>query len=195
MMQPALEDVLQYLKPLQAAFCRRLEEVDAGARFATDPWEREGGGGGITQILQNGRVFEQAGVGFSHVHGEQLPPSASRLRPELAGCSFQATGVSAVIHPVNPYVPTAHCNVRFFMAERPDDAPVWWFGGGFDLTPYYGFREDAVWWHRTAKQACDAIAKDLYPQFKKNCDEYFFHPAPQRSPRYRGPVFRRLQHR
>ena len=174
MMQPDLEQVLQYLKTLQAEICRQLEEADGSAAFAADSWERDGGGGGLTQILRDGQVFEQAGVGFSHVYGDQLPPSASRLRPELAGCSFQATGVSAVIHPLNPYVPTAHCNVRFFIAANPGGSPVWWFGGGFDLTPYYGFREDAVWWHRTARKACDAIGKDLYPQFKKNCDKYFF---------------------
>lgn len=174
MMQPDLKQVLQYLKTLQAEICRQMEEADGGAAFTADTWERDGGVGGLTQILRHGQVFEQAGVGFSHVYGDQLPPSASRLRPELAGCSFQATGVSTVIHPLNPYVPTAHCNVRFFMAASPGGSPVWWFGGGFDLTPYYGFREDAVWWHRTARQACDAIGKDLYLQFKKNCDTYFF---------------------
>ena len=173
-MPPILKDVLQYLKDLQAEICRQLEEADGSAAFAADSWVRDGGGGGLTQILQDGQVFEQAGVGFSHVYGDQLPPSASRLRPELAGCSFQATGVSTVIHPLNPYVPTAHCNVRFFIAAGPNGLPVWWFGGGFDLTPYYGFREDAVAWHRTARKACDAIGKDLYPQFKKNCDKYFF---------------------
>ena len=173
-MLPDLDGVLRYLRGLQAEICRQLEAADGQARFAADPWQREGGGGGITQILRDGKVFEQAGVGFSHVHGDRLPPSASRLRPELAGCGFQAAGVSTVIHPINPYVPTAHCNVRFFIAASPGGLPVWWFGGGFDLTPYYGFREDAVEWHRTARKACDAIGEDLYPQFKKNCDKYFF---------------------
>lgn len=173
-MTPDLDGVLRYLRGLQAEICRQLEAADGRARFATDPWQREGGGGGITQILRDGEVFEQAGVGFSHVHGDRLPPSASRLRPELAGCGFQAAGVSTVIHPANPYVPTTHCNVRFFIAEAPGETPVWWFGGGFDLTPYYGFEEDAVGWHRAAKQACDAVHETLYPEFKKNCDEYFF---------------------
>ncbi len=173
-MLPALDDVVRYLKTLQANICRQLERTDGGGKFTEDTWQRDDGGGGTTRILQNGCVFEQAGVGFSHVHGEQLPPSATRLRPELAGCGFQATGVSVVIHPLNPYVPTTHCNVRFFIAEKEHEAPVWWFGGGFDLTPYYGFRQDAVWWHQTAKAACDAIDTILYPELKKNCDEYFF---------------------
>lgn len=171
---PALDDVVRYLKTLQANICRQLEKTDGGGKFTEDTWQRDDGGGGTTRILQNGSVFEQAGVGFSRVHGEQLPPSATRLRPELAGCGFQATGVSAVIHPLNPYVPTTHCNVRFFIAEKEHEAPVWWFGGGFDLTPYYGFRQDAVWWHQTAKAACDVIDTTLYPELKKNCDEYFF---------------------
>ncbi len=174
MTRASLDDVLQYLQSLQARICEQLEAADCGGKFAADPWQRDEGGGGLTQILQEGRVFEQAGVGLSHVHGEHLPPSASRLRPELAGCAFQAAGVSTVVHPLNPYVPTTHCNVRFFIAEKPAEPPVWWFGGGFDLTPFYGFEEDAVWWHQTAKQACDAISEALYPQFKKNCDEYFF---------------------
>lgn len=173
-MSPDLDGVLRYLRGLQAEICSQLEVADGRARFAADPWQRDGGGGGITQILRDGKVFEQAGVGFSHVHGDRLPPSASRLRPELTGCGFQAAGVSTVIHPVNPYVPTTHCNVRFFIAETPGETPVWWFGGGFDLTPYYGFEEDAVDWHRAAKQACDAIHETLYPEFKKSCDEYFF---------------------
>ena len=124
--------------------------------------------------MQNGNVFEQAGVGFSHVFGDQLPPAATTQRPDLAGRSFQALGVSLVIHPNNPFVPTSHCNVRFFIAEKENEAPVWWFGGGFDLTPYYGFKEDAVFWHKTAKQACDAVDESYYPKFKKWCDEYFF---------------------
>ena len=122
----------------------------------------------------NGNVFEQAGVGFSHVFGNNLPPAATTQRPELAGRNFQAMGVSLVIHPKNPYVPTSHCNVRFFIAEKGNEEPVWWFGGGFDLTPYYGFKEDAVHWHQTAKEACDDIDENLYPKFKKWCDEYFF---------------------
>lgn len=169
-----IRPVIEYLQDLQAQTCKALEEADGQERFIEDAWQRAEGGGGTTCMLRGGQVFEQAGVGFSHVFGEQLPPSASQLRPALAGARFQATGLSSVIHPLNPYVPTAHCNVRFFMASRDGQDPVWWFGGGFDLTPYYGFHEDAVDWHRTARTACDAIDAGLYPMFKKNCDEYFF---------------------
>ena len=169
-----IRPVIEYLQGLQVQTCKALEDADGEARFIEDAWQRAEGGGGITCMLRGGQVFEQAGVGFSHVFGEQLPPSASQLRPELAGARFQATGLSTVIHPLNPYVPTVHCNVRFFMASRDGQDPVWWFGGGFDLTPYYGFHEDAVDWHRTARKACDAIDASLYPVFKKNCDEYFF---------------------
>jgi coproporphyrinogen III oxidase len=119
-------------------------------------------------------VFEQAGVNFSHVLGDNLPPSATAQRPELAGRRFEALGVSLVVHPHNPYVPTCHCNVRFFIASKAGAEPVWWFGGGFDLTPYYGFEDDAVHWHKTAKAACDPFGKDYYARFKKWCDEYFY---------------------
>lgn len=169
-----IRPVIEYLQGLQTQTCKALEEADGQGRFIEDAWQRAEGGGGTTCLLRDGQVFEQAGVGFSHVFGEQLPPSASQLRPELAGARFQATGLSIVIHPLNPYVPTAHCNVRFFMARRDGQDPVWWFGGGFDLTPYYGFHEDAADWHRTARAACDAVDASLYPVFKKNCDEYFF---------------------
>lgn len=169
-----IRPVIEYLQGLQAQTCKTLEDADGQARFIEDAWQRAEGGGGTTCMMRGGQVFEQAGVGFSHVFGEQLPPSASQLRPELAGARFQATGLSIVIHPHNPYVPTTHCNVRFFMASRDGQDPVWWFGGGFDLTPYYGFREDAVDWHRTARKACDVVDTSLYPVFKKNCDEYFF---------------------
>jgi len=169
-----IRPVIEYLQNLQAQTCKALEDADGQARFIEDAWQRAEGGGGTTCMMRGGQVFEQAGVGFSHVFGEQLPPSASQLRPELAGARFQATGLSIVIHPHNPYVPTTHCNVRFFMASRDGQDPVWWFGGGFDLTPYYGFHEDAVDWHRTARKACDVVDTSLYPVFKKNCDEYFF---------------------
>src|SRR5690606_1255427 len=132
--------------------------------------------GGRTRVLRDGAVFEQAGIGFSHVHGSNLPPTASERRPELAGRSFQAMGVSLVFHPRNPYVPTTHANVRFFIAEKPGKAPTWWFGGGFDLTPCYGFVEDAVHWHRCAEQACAPFGADLYPRFKRWCDQYFYLP-------------------
>lgn len=173
-MQPDINKVKSYLLDLQNLICEQLEKQDASAKFKQDEWERAEGGGGRTRVLQNGKVFEQAGVGFSHVFGDNLPPAATTLRPELAGRNFQALGVSLVIHPNNPFVPTSHCNVRFFIAEKDNEAPVWWFGGGFDLTPYYGFEEDAVFWHQTAKQACDAVDENLYPKFKKWCDEYFF---------------------
>ncbi|MGH1536668.1 MAG: oxygen-dependent coproporphyrinogen oxidase [Gammaproteobacteria bacterium] len=173
-MQPDTNKVLDYLKRLQDNICIEVETLDNVAKFKEDDWERPEGGGGRTHILQNGKVFEQAGIGFSHVFGNSLPPAATTQRPELVGRNFQAMGVSLVIHPNNPFVPTSHCNVRFFIAEKEDEEPVWWFGGGFDLTPYYGFEEDAVYWHQTAKQACDAVDESYYPKFKKWCDEYFF---------------------
>jgi len=169
-----IDKVKNYLLDLQTRNCDLLEKQDGLAKFSEDAWERAEGGGGRTRIMQNGKVFEQAGVGFSHVFGDQLPPAATTQRPDLAGRSFQALGVSLVIHPNNPFAPTSHCNVRFFIAEKENQAPVWWFGGGFDLTPYYGFKEDAVFWHQTAKQACDAIDESYYPKFKKWCDEYFY---------------------
>ncbi len=173
-MQPNTDKVLDYLKNLQDNICTEVENLDAVAKFKQDDWERPDGGGGRTRVLQNGGVFEQAGVGFSHVFGNNLPPAATTQRPELAGRNFQAMGVSLVIHPNNPFVPTSHCNVRFFIAEKEGEEPVWWFGGGFDLTPYYGFKEDTVFWHQTAKQACDAVDESYYPRFKQWCDEYFY---------------------
>lgn len=169
-----INKVKDYLLDLQNRNCELLEKQDGKAKFKEDAWERAEGGGGRTRIMQNGDVFEQAGVGFSHVFGDKLPPAATTQRPELAGRNFQAMGVSLVIHPNNPYVPTSHCNVRFFVAEKEYEEPVWWFGGGFDLTPYYGFQEDAVFWHQTAKKACDEADKSLYPKFKKWCDDYFY---------------------
>ena len=145
-----------------------------GQPFREDSWERPGGGGGRSRVLENGNLFEKAGVNFSLVHGDGLPPSATAQRPELAGRSFKAMGVSLVIHPHNPYVPTSHANVRFFVAEKPDADPVWWFGGGFDLTPYYPFYEDIVAWHRVAKSVCDPFGEDLYPRYKGWCDDYFY---------------------
>jgi coproporphyrinogen III oxidase len=167
-----------YLLGLQDRICAAVEEVEAvedgGARFAEDSWERPGGGGGRSRVLAEGGVFEQAGVGFSHVFGPGLPPSATAQRPDLAGRGFEAIGVSLVFHPRNPYAPTTHMNVRFFLAEREGHEPVWWFGGGFDLTPYYGFEEDAVHFHRTARAACEPFGPETYPRFKRWCDEYFF---------------------
>jgi len=177
-------EVERYLRLLQWRICDALEGEDGGATFGTDEWKREGGGGGTTRILADGAVFERAGVGFSAVSGDALPPAASRQRPELAGRKWRAFGVSLVVHPKNPYVPTSHCNVRFFIAESPDHEPVWWFGGGFDLTPYYGFEEDARHWHATAQDA----AGEAYPFFKQWCDEYFFLPH-RNEPRGIGGLF------
>jgi coproporphyrinogen III oxidase len=173
-MRPDLNAVERYLLDLQTRICAALENADGAARFGEDRWNRPGGGGGITRVLAEGGVLEHAGVNYSHVHGAALPASATAHRPELAGRSFEALGVSVVIHPRNPYVPTSHCNVRFFQAEKPGADPVWWFGGGFDLTPYYGFDEDCVHWHRSAKAACDPFDPDYYRRFRTWCDEYFF---------------------
>lgn len=171
--QSRIQAVGDYLRDLQDRICAALEAEDGTARFQQDLWERPQGGGGRTRVLAEGALFEQAGVGFSQVHGDALPSSASAQRPELAGRGFQALGVSLVIHPRNPYVPTSHMNVRFFQADKSGAAPVWWFGGGFDLTPYYGFDEDARHWHRTARAACAGFGEDRYARFKQWCDDYF----------------------
>jgi coproporphyrinogen III oxidase len=169
-----IENVRDYLLTLQDNICAAIEKEDGRGRFLEDSWSRDEGGGGRSRVMECGTVFEKAGINFSHVFGAGLPPSATAARPELAGRSFQAMGVSLVIHPHNPYVPTTHANVRFFVAEKAGIDPVWWFGGGFDLTPYYGFREDAVHWHRMAQEACTAFGKDVYPRYKKWCDDYFY---------------------
>ncbi|MFT5139656.1 MAG: coproporphyrinogen III oxidase [Lysobacterales bacterium] len=169
-----LEAVKIYLLELQARICDALGNEDGQANFIEDKWLREGGGGGLTRVLSKGAVLEQAGVNFSHVHGDTLPPSATASRPELAGRGFEAVGVSLVIHPLSPLVPTSHANLRFFTAEKPGCDPVWWFGGGYDLTPYYPVREDVVHWHRTAQAACVPFGDEVYPRFKKWCDEYFY---------------------
>lgn len=169
-----IAQVRDFLLGLQDSICSRLEETDGSTGFRTDRWDREDGGSGITRVIAGGRVLEKGGVNFSHVFGKSLPPSASASRPELAGRAFQAMGVSLVIHPRNPFVPTSHANFRFFVAEKAGEEPVWWFGGGYDLTPYYGFEEDCVHWHSVAKHSCDSHGKDLYPRFKKWCDDYFY---------------------
>lgn len=174
MSEVSTDAVKQYLLGLQDSICEGLEGEDGSARFLEDGWEREEGGGGRSRVMADGAVFEKAGVNFSHVAGASLPPSASAQRPELAGRSFQAMGVSLVIHPHNPYVPTSHANVRLFVAEKPDEAPVWWFGGGFDLTPYYGFEEDCLHWHQVAADACAPFGDDVYSRYKTWCDEYFY---------------------
>jgi len=169
-----IEQVKSYLLQLQDNICAELAEEDGGAGFITDEWQRPGGGGGRSRVLTEGMVFERGGVNFSHVRGVNLPPSASASRPELAGRSFQAMGVSLVIHPRNPHVPTSHANVRLFVAEKPGEEPVWWFGGGYDLTPYYANREDCISWHRVAAAACAPFGNDVYPRFKAWCDSYFY---------------------
>jgi coproporphyrinogen III oxidase len=168
-----LDQVKDYLQSLQQRFIAELEQLDGKGTFRRDAWDRPGGGGGLTCVLSDGGVFEQAGVGFSHVFGAEMPPSATKTRPELAGCSFQAVGVSLVIHPRNPYVPTTHANFRFFLAGNETDS-AWWFGGGFDLTPYYAFEEDVIHWHTAARATCDPFGNDLYARYKKNCDDYFY---------------------
>ena len=170
-----IDAVKQYLMDLQDRICNALvlEETD-GSMFNEDSWDREAGGGGRSRVLEGGAVYEKAGVNFSHVFGEGLPASATAQRPELAGRSFQAMGVSLVIHPTNPHIPTSHANVRFFLAEKEGEEPVWWFGGGFDLTPYYPFAEDVKHWHQVAKEACEPFGDNLYGEYKTWCDEYFY---------------------
>lgn len=174
MSQVDIAAVKTYLLALQDDICQQLAAEDGGVTFAEDAWDRPGGGGGRTRVISNGAVFEQGGVNFSHVFGDKLPPSATAQRPELEGRSFQALGVSLVIHPNNPLVPTSHANVRFFIAEKAGEEPVWWFGGGFDLTPYYGFEDDCISWHHAAKVACDPFGEDVYGRYKQWCDDYFF---------------------
>ncbi|CAK9885579.1 MAG: Oxygen-dependent coproporphyrinogen-III oxidase [Candidatus Erwinia impunctatus] len=169
-----IANVEQFLLGLQDSICEALAGIDGHATFTEDCWQRPAGGGGRSKVLRNGRLFEQAGVNFSHVHGNELPASATAHRPELAGRHFQAMGVSLVVHPENPYLPTSHANVRFFIAEKAGAAPVWWFGGGFDLTPYYGFEEDARHWHQTARSLCQPFGDETYKRYKTWCDDYFY---------------------
>lgn len=181
MIDPDIQAVKTYLLALQDTICDQLAFVDGSASFDIDEWEREANpekpgmtGGGRTRLLVDGSVIEQGGVNFSHVFGEEMPVSATAHRPELAGRKFQALGVSLVIHPKNPFVPTSHANVRFFIAEKDGEDPVWWFGGGYDLTPYYGFDEDCIHWHNTAREACAPFGEGVYPRYKKWCDDYFY---------------------
>jgi coproporphyrinogen III oxidase len=168
--------VESFLLDLQDRICAECEALDTAAQFVEDSWQRSEGGGGRTRVISNGAVFEKGGVNFSHVFGDQLPPSATATRPELAGCRFEAMGVSVVMHPDNPFIPTSHANLRFFVAEKPGQPAIWWFGGGFDLTPYYPVEADCVSWHRAAEQACRPYGEGVYSAFKKNCDEYFYLP-------------------
>lgn len=175
----SVEAVKTYLLKLQDTICAELANIDGQANFKEDAWQRDQktealGGGGRSRVLVNGAVFEQAGVNFSHVTGVQMPASATAHRPELAGRRFEALGVSLVVHPKNPFVPTSHANVRFFIAEKEGAEPVWWFGGGFDLTPFYPFDEDCRHWHQVAYKLCQPFGEETYPKYKQWCDDYFF---------------------
>ncbi|WP_445396083.1 oxygen-dependent coproporphyrinogen oxidase [Zobellella sp. An-6] len=172
--KPDTSAVKAFLLQLQDEICAGLERADGRGRFAEDSWIREEGGGGRSRVLRNGAVIEQGGVNFSHVHGAAMPASATAHRPELAGRSFEAMGVSLVIHPHNPHVPTSHANVRFFIAEKEGAEPVWWFGGGFDLTPFYPVEEDCRHWHRVAHELCAPFGEQVYPEYKTWCDRYFY---------------------
>jgi len=165
--------VKEYLLNLQERICAGLAEEDGGGGFHQDEWQRAEGGGGRSRVLAEGEAIEKGGVNFSHVFGERMPASATAHRPELSGRSFEAMGVSLVMHPRNPHAPTSHANIRFFVAEKPGAEPVWWFGGGYDLTPYYGYKQDCLHWHETARQACEPFGPNIYPFFKKWCDDYF----------------------
>lgn len=181
MQAPDIQAVKEYLLKLQDSICEQLSEEDGKANFEEDSWTRTTSpntqimhGGGRTRLLVDGEVIEQGGVNFSDVRGDKMPGSATANRPELAGRNFQAMGVSLVMHPKNPFVPTSHANVRFFIAEKEGKDPVWWFGGGYDLTPYYGFNDDCISWHKTAKEACDPFGPNIYAEYKKWCDDYFY---------------------
>ncbi|MFT6059813.1 MAG: coproporphyrinogen III oxidase [Lentimonas sp.] len=182
------EIVRSYLLDLQDRIATALEMEDGSCQFSEDNWDRPEGGGGRSRVLEGGAVFEKAGINFSDVQGASLPPSATATRPQLAGAPFRAMGISVVCHPLNPHVPTTHMNVRFFYAEPPEGEPIWWFGGGFDLTPYYGHIEDAVHWHQTARDACAPFGSELYLKFKDICDTYFFLPH-RNEPRGIGGIF------
>ena len=169
-----IELINEYLLRLQEHITRAFMDMDEKLELIEDEWQRPEGGGGRSRVMRDGRIFEQAGINFSHVYGAGLPPAATAQRPELTGRSFQALGVSLVVHPLNPYVPTTHMNIRFFNAGNKSVNPIWWFGGGFDLTPYYGFEEDARHWHKIAQDACKEFGADVYPKYKKWCDEYFY---------------------
>ena len=183
-----LPAVVQYLHGLQRSICDQLSAIDGAAEFETETWDRPEGGGGVSRVLVDGNVFEKGGVNFSYVEGSKMPGSATQHRPELAGRSFKALGLSLVMHPKNPYVPTSHANVRCFVAEKDGEDPVWWMGGGFDLTPYYGSEEDAIHWHQTAKDACQPFGDGVYAKYKKWCDDYFYLPH-RNEPRGVGGLF------
>lgn len=183
-----IPQVKTYLLDLQKRICKFLEIEDELGAFKDDIWEFPQGGGGNSRVLDQGKIIEKAGVNFSHVYGNQLPVAATLKRPELQNTKFQALGVSVVVHPINPFIPTSHFNVRFFVAEKEGCDPIWWFGGGFDLTPYYAFTEDCEHWHREAKNACDPFGDDLYAKLKKWCDDYFY-LTHRKEPRGIGGLF------
>ena len=183
-----IDSIKHYLLDLQERICSEFVDIDDHLVLKTDEWQRPTGGGGKTCVLREGSIFEQCGINFSHVYGDNLPPSATANRPELAGKSFQALGNSLVIHPLNPYIPTTHMNIRFFVADKDGEEPIWWFGGGFDLTPYYGFIEDAKHWHEMSKAACDGFGENTYLKYKKWCDDYFYLKHRQ-EPRGIGGIF------
>jgi len=188
--QPGVGVVREYLMGLQDRICQAIEDVDGTAAFTREELPRPGGGVSRPRVLSDGPVCEKAAVNFTHTTGNRMPPAATERRPDLTGGSYEAVSVSLIVHPRNPYAPTSHANFRFFIARPPDESaePVWWFGGGFDLTPYYGFEEDAVSWHRTAREACAPFGDDLYGRFKKACDEYFYLPH-REEPRGVGGLF------
>ena len=170
-----IEQVEKYLLNLQNDICEEFGGLDTKSSFDKDVWEREDGrGSGITRVITNGSLFEKGGVNFSIISGDKMPKSATELRPELAGRKYTALGISLVLHPENPFIPTTHANVRFFIAENEEEEPLWWFGGGFDLTPYYGFEEDAIHWHKIANKACEPFGEKVYEKYKKWCDDYFY---------------------
>ena len=186
--ESAIASVRTYLEAFQDRVCEAVEAADGAARFQREEIEREGGGRSRPRVLEDGEVVERAAVNFSHTVGEHLPPAATERRPELAGGRYEAVSVSLIVHPRNPYAPTSHANFRYFHASKENVESVWWFGGGFDLTPYYGFEDDAVHWHRAARDACAPFGADLYERSKKACDEYFY--LPHRSePRGIGGLF------
>ena len=177
-----------FLLQLQTDICDHLQQIDPVGKFKSDNWDRSAGGSGLSRVISGDGGFEKGGVNFSHVYGKAMPASASAQRPDLAGKAFEAMGLSLVIHPKNPFIPTSHANFRLFLAQNDEEESVWWFGGGYDLTPYYGFDEDCIHWHQTAKSACDGFGKQYYPNFKKQCDEYFYLPH-RDEPRGEGGIF------
>ena len=181
------QNVRDYFLALQNKITEKLQEQET-VSFIEDKWKREEGGGGQSRILENGDIFEKAGINFSDVQGKHLPASATNKRPNLENASFRAMGISLVFHPRNPFVPTCHMNLRFFSVMKDEEEITWWFGGGYDLTPYYGFEEDAIHWHRTAHEACEPFGQNIYPDFKKACDRYFYLPH-RNEPRGIGGIF------